>query len=176
MPRFFFQCFWDILGAKIVKFYDNFVVSGSLPKGSNKTQIVLIRKKTKLESMEDLRSISLCNVIYKIASKVLANRLKSLLNPLILETQSAFVLGRIVIDNTMVAYEIHHYLNRKTQGKTGYVAIKLYMSKAYDRVEWGLLEGIMITMGFDTRWIKLMKEYITTVEYNILVEGAEWVV
>lgn len=113
----FFQCYWDILGKDLMEFCNNFIQKGVLEKGVNNTQIILIPKNPKPESLGDLRPISLCNVVYKIASKFLANRLKPLLNNLISEAQSAFVPGRLITDNIMVVYETQHYLNRKTQGK-----------------------------------------------------------
>lgn len=85
-------------------------------------------------NIAEFRPISLCNVIYKIASKVLANRFKKVLNGIISETQSAFILGRLITDNLMVSYEIMHYMEKKVNGKKGWMTLKLDMSKAYNRV------------------------------------------
>lgn len=93
--------------------------------------------------MGDLQPIALCNVMYKILTKILANRLKSVLGGIISESQSAFIAGRSVIDNIIVAFETQHFIRRKSQGKKGLVAVKADMSKAYDRVEWAFLRGIM---------------------------------
>lgn len=68
----------------------------------------------------------------------------------------------------MIAYKLQHYLKRKTQGKIGYAALKLDMSKAYDRLEWPMLRSIMLKLGFGERWVSLVMECVTSVEYFVL--------
>lgn len=97
--------------------------------------------------MGDLRPIALCNVVYKIYAKVLANRMKVFLDDLISESQSAFVTRHMIMDNIIVAYETHHYLKRKRQGRERFVVVKV-LSKAYDHVEWNFLEGMLNRLGF----------------------------
>lgn len=123
--------------------------------GFNATNIVLIPKVKQIEKLTEFRPISLCNVIFKIMGKAIANRLKKVMPMIISETQSAIVLDRLIMDNALVAFEIGHYLKRKRQGKHGLAALKIDMSKAYDRIEWGFLSKMMTTLGFDKKnvWI-----------------------
>lgn len=86
--------------------------------------------------MADLRPIALCNVLYKIVAKVLANRLKSILPHIISENQSTIVPGRNITDNVLVAFEMLHFIKKKNRGREGEVALQLGISKAYDRVDW----------------------------------------
>ena len=98
--------------------------------------------------MTKFRLISLCNVIYKILSKVIANRLKPIINSIISDDQSAFIADRLITDNILIAFKSLHHMKTQCLGKEGYMALKLDMSKAYDRVEWLFLEKILLKMGF----------------------------
>ena len=125
----------------------------------------------RIQKVTDLRPISLCNVVYKVVSKVLANRLREVLPQIITPNQSAFFLGRLISDNILIAYELTHFLVNKREGKVGYAAIKLDMSKAYDRVEWCFLERMIRQLWFHERWISLIMECVTTVRYRVKVNG-----
>ena len=114
--------------------------------------------------------ISLCNVLYKIFSKMLANRLKKILPHIITKHQSAFTKDRLILDNILVAFELLRLQNHKST-KGGFMALKLDMNKAYNRVEWTFLEKIMRKLGFNEKWIILMMLCVSIVSYSILING-----
>ena len=130
------------MGDTIVDAVLDFLNNGHMLPDINHTYIVLIPKVKNLEKMSDFRPISLCNVIYKIISKVLANRLKQVLPNIISRIQSAFVPGHLITDNVLLAYETLHTMHCRKKGKKGYMALKLDVSKAYDRVEWLSFRGL----------------------------------
>lgn len=146
--------------------------TATIPEGWNDTTIVLIPKVNEPTLVSQFRPISLCNVVYKVISKVLANRMRIILPDIISDHQSAFVLGQMITDNILIAYESIHAIKKK-RGKRGLCAVKLDMHKAYDRVEWVFLEKIMLKLGFDGRWVKLIMECVTSVRYNMRFNSRE---
>uniref|UniRef100_A0A2N9F6N4 Reverse transcriptase domain-containing protein n=1 Tax=Fagus sylvatica TaxID=28930 RepID=A0A2N9F6N4_FAGSY len=79
--------------------------------------------------------------------------------------------GRLITDNVAVAYELMHTMRSKWKGKVGYLAMKLDMSKTYDRVEWAFLKAAMLKMGFAQHWVDLVMECVSTPTYSILING-----
>ena len=119
MSPFFFQKYWNIVGSNVTEAILSVLNSGHMLRKMNYTPIVLIPKKNDLKQMSNYRRISLGNVVSRILSKVLANRLKTILPTIISEAQSAFVPNRLITDNTIVAYELLHKMQNKRNGKVG---------------------------------------------------------
>jgi len=144
---------WDIVGGKVAaKCFKCWILEARfLMSGIKRWSHWYLKLKIQSGWLIELHPISLCNVLYNIVSKVLANRLKGILADIISPTQSVFVSGWLISDNILIAYEMNHYLLNKRKVETSYAAIKLDMSKAYDRVEWSLLEQMMAKMGFHSR-------------------------
>lgn len=131
----FYQKYWEIIGDDITKVCLQVLNEGMDVSLLNKTFIALIPKVSSPLNMNQFRPISLCNVSYKIIAKVLANRMKKVLDEIISNTQSAFVPIRLISDNVILGFECIHALNSRRKGKISLGALKLDMSKAYDRVE-----------------------------------------
>ena len=140
MPPLFFQTDWTDVGMDITQVVLSCLNLGSIFKSINHTFITFIHKVNNLERVSDFRPISFCNVIYKIVSKVIANCLKPMHNSIISETQSAFVANRLITDNILIAFESLHHMKTYCTGKKGFMAMKLDMSKAYNKVEWSFLK------------------------------------
>ena len=140
MPPVFYQSYWHVVGKDITAAVLYCLHSGKLLPSLNHTYVTLIPKIKCPEKVTEYRPISLCNVLYKLISKVLANCLKKILPHIISESQSAFVPGRLITDNILIAFETLHHKHNKRVGKVGSMALKLDMSKAYDRVEWSFLK------------------------------------
>jgi hypothetical protein len=116
------------------------------PKDFFYSIIVLIPNVTKPRELKKLHPINLSNVIYKIAFKVLANRLKVILPQVISKKQSAFVPGRLITDNTLITFECLHSI-RHQDTKRPFFTLKIDRMKAYDRVEWTYLHGYLSKLG-----------------------------
>ena len=167
----FFQRNWAVLKAEITVAVLEFFRSGAMPDSVNDTTIVLILKIPFPKELKDFRPISLCNVIYKIVSKCLVNRLRPMLAELISENQSAFVPGRLISDNSIIVFEcIHHILSLK-QNRPAACAYKLYLSKAYDRVNWDFLENALRKWGFVEQWISWIMVCVRSVKYSVKFNG-----
>ncbi|GMI85899.1 hypothetical protein HRI_002259200 [Hibiscus trionum] len=167
----FYQKFWHIVGDDVSSFCLS-ALRGEIPLQSiNRTHIVLIPKTDAPTRLAQYRPISLCNVLFKIISKVIANRFQKALSVCIDTAQSAFVPNRLITDNIIVAYETLHYLRNKRVGKQGEFALKLDMNKAYDRVEWVFIEGMLLKMGFDDQWVSRILQCISTVSYSVVING-----
>ena len=171
MPPLFFQTFWSDIGLDVSESMLSCLNSRTILNSINHIFLTLIPKVKNPETIAQFRSISLSNVIYKILSKVIVNRLKPFLNSIILEAQSAFVADRVITDNILIAFESLHHMKTQCSRKTGFMALKLDMSKAYDRVEWVFLEKILLKMGFKDTWVAMIMQCITTVSYSIMVNG-----
>ncbi|GJT44053.1 retrovirus-related pol polyprotein LINE-1 [Tanacetum coccineum] len=129
----FFQRQWDIVQYSFCEAALKILRSQEILDGLNETFLVLIPKVDHPENVSQFRPISLCNVLYKTIIKAIVNRLKKILPNMISPTQGAFVPGRQITDNIVIVQEALHLMRQK-RGKKGYMAIKIDLAKAYDRL------------------------------------------
>jgi hypothetical protein len=171
LPALFYHNYWDIIGKDVISTALDILNNNGDPSPFNHTQICLIPKVPNPSKASDYRLISLCNVTLKIITKTIANRLKTILPDITSPNQSAFVQGRLISDNTLIAHEIFNFFSHSSS-KKGYVGIKTDMAKAYDRVEWDFLRATMDSMGFPHNISNIIMKCVSTVTFAILINGS----
>lgn len=136
----------------------------------NTTHIALIPKIQGPESLGNYRPISLCNTIYKVVTKIIVARLRPHLEGLISPLQIAFVPGRKEVDNVIITQEIIHSLGKK-KGKVRYMALKIDLEKAYDKLEWGFIIDMLIRVNFPTDLIDIIMSCVSSILTSIFFNG-----
>ncbi|KAK1281785.1 hypothetical protein QJS10_CPB22g00804 [Acorus calamus] len=166
----FFQHFWHIIKEDFISAICSFFHSGFLLRQINHSFISLIPKTKHADSFDCFRPISLCNTIYKVITKILASRLQKVLPHAILPHRSAFIKGRNIVHNSLLAHELTRYLNAPSLN--GRSCIKIDLKKAFDSVRWDFLEKVMQSLLFPEEWIRLVMQCIQTASYSVLINGS----
>ncbi|XP_010462974.1 PREDICTED: uncharacterized protein LOC104743614 [Camelina sativa] len=165
----FYKSTWELLGAEFVLAVQSFFAKGFLPKGINSTILALIPKKVSTMEMKDYRPISCCNVIYKVISKIIANRLKRVLPKFVSVNQSTFVKDRLLIENVLLTTEL--IKNYHKDSLSGRCAIKIDISKAFDSFQWSFLSKVLSAVQFPPTFIHWIMFCVTTTSFSVQVNG-----
>ena len=166
----FYQHFWLVVKNSICNEVKGIFDKGCVLSYLNETWISLIPKCQNPEALSNYRPISLCNSVYKIVTKTLVAQIRPLLNRLISPVQIAFDPGRRGTDNVLIAQKLFHALDKK-KGKMGFMAVKLDLEKAYDRLEWSFIYRVLQAFHFPPKITKIIISCITSINTSILVNG-----
>ncbi|XP_052623751.1 uncharacterized protein LOC128129111 [Lactuca sativa] len=142
----FFKSSWSIVGPDVCKAVREFFWTGKLLKGINATRIVLVPKVEVPRKVSDFRPIACCNTFYKCISKIIVNRIRNCLGDIVSNNQSAFIPGRSILDNILLAQEL--MVGYKKKRGTPKCTIKIDIQKAYDTVDWDFLNRVLQGFGF----------------------------
>ncbi|XP_010462886.1 PREDICTED: uncharacterized protein LOC104743514 [Camelina sativa] len=165
----FFTAHWNTVGSDMIDAVMEFYQSGQLLKQWNSTLLTLIPKTPNASRMSEFRPIACCNTIYKVISKLLANRLKAVLPDLIANSQSAFIHGRLLVENILLAMELVEGYNLKNITARG--MLKVDLKKAFDSIHWEFITNTLKALNFPPHFVKLINECITTPTFSISVNG-----
>jgi len=165
----FFHEFWDLIKAEVWELVEESRSTHWVLPALNSTFIALVPKEAESHKPEKYRPIALCNVIYKLISKVIANRLKPLLPLLISPEQTGYVEGRQIMDGIILSNEVIHSL--KLLKKPG-MLLKLDLSKAFDKLSWHYIQKMLLAFGFNATWTKWVMNLITSPSFSVLLNGS----
>lgn len=165
----FFKETCAIIGDDVTAAVQSFFILGFRPKGLNSTILALTPKKIEAKEMKDYRPISCCNVLYKVISKLLANRLKSILAKCISVNQSAFIKERLLMEIVLLATEIIKDYHKEDISPR--CAMMIDISKAFDSVQWSFLLNTLKALGLPERFIHWISLCITTASFSVHVNG-----
>lgn len=165
----FLRASWSIVGADVVKAVKEFFQNGRLLKDLNRTTIVLIPKSPEAASLGEYRPISCCNIVYKIISKIITNRLKPILKVCISRNQAAFLKGRSLGENVLLASDLIMDYEKSSCSKSS--MLKVDIRKAFDTVSWDFVNKMLAAQGFPPLFRTWIQECITTPSFSIAVNG-----
>lgn len=157
----FFRSQWHVVGDSFCNMVFEVFREHEKVKDINETLITLIPKVDPVCSLRDFRPISLCNVAYKVITKILAQRLRVVMSSLVNPCQSSFIPNRQSRDNIVVAQEVFHSM-RKRKGKVGWMAIKIDLEKAYDRLDWSFVRETLVDSGLPSGFVDLIWHCISS--------------
>lgn len=165
-PPGFYQRYWSTVGDSMINFVRKYFLVVHLPLNVNQAAICLIPKVAAPEVLSQFRPISLCNVIVKLVSKILANRLHGVIDKLVGLFQSSYIPVQVALDSIITVQEVIHLLRRQ-KGCRGGMIIKVDLEKAYDRVDWNFLNWVLYASGFNNTLRGLIMDIITSTELTV---------
>jgi len=165
----FYQSCWDTIRSNLIDVIQQFFGGTGLTKFYTSSCFIILPKTDNPNSFNDMRHISLSNCSNKIISKILSSRLNNILPNIISENQSAFLKGRSITKNVLLAQEIINDIRKNNFGRN--TIIKLDMAKAYDPVNWNFLLHALKKFGFSDKWVDMIRRLISNVWYSVIING-----
>ena len=166
--EFFVGC-WSVIGHEVISAIKEFFKSGQILKQWNSTTLVLIPKTRNASNIGDFRPISCLNTLYKVISRLLTGRLKEALQPVISHAQSAFMPGRLLAENVLLATELIQGYKKKNISPRA--MLKVDLRKAFDSIHWDFVIACLQAIGLPPRFIGWISECITSASFTVCING-----
>lgn len=147
----------------------SFFSNGFILPHFNSSLLILVPKSHESEEVTDFRPIALANFVFKIITKIVADRLSPIASRIISPSQSAFIKGRSIVDPITLTSECVNLLDRKC--KHGNIAIKFDIRKAFDTLDWGFLIRVLTAFGFDTAVVNYISSILQSSHLSVSVNG-----
>ena len=165
----FFKASWSLLGNECINSIQEFFNFGFLPTTTNSTILSLVPKFTGASQISDYRPIFCLYTLYKVISRLLVRRLKPILKDLILPNQTAFVEGRLLVENTVLASELVNGYHKNRGSKK--ITVKVDIAKAFDTLSWDFLFSAMQSLDLPGPFIRLLRSCICTTSFMVGYNG-----
>lgn len=165
----FIKSCWEVVKVDVWGMFEELFSNARLPRGFTSYFLALISKISNPQGISDFRSISLLECLYKIFAKLLASRLRKIMNSIIASNQYAFILGSNIVDGVVIINEVVDYVKRT---KKECLIFKVDFEKAYDTIDWNFPDYTIRRFGMSDKWRGWIKECIFRGELSILVNGS----
>ncbi|GJN11381.1 hypothetical protein PR202_ga29567 [Eleusine coracana subsp. coracana] len=169
----FYRMAWSWIRDDVYNLVRNFYLNKYMAESMKKTNIALIPKKQICSLPLDYRPISLCNVSYKIIAKYLALKMQPYLPDHIINSQYAFVKGRRISENIIIAHEVVHSFQLRNWKESAFM-LKLDLAKAFDRIEWNFIKYAIKRLDFNENFIDLVAACVEWPSFSVIVNGQSY--
>lgn len=171
LNREFYRCFLKDIDNLLLDVVNHFFKTSPPPHSLGDTYVTLIRKNDNPTMASDFCPISImCNISYKVISKLLANRLKFMLPNLVGGEQCGFITSSNPLDNILAVQEVAHSIEKDYKSAPKMI-LKIDFEKAYDTIKWNAILATLLRMDFPLKWISWAKAYLLFARFSFLVNG-----
>lgn len=167
MTAEFFKASWSVLGEELTTSIMDFFISPFMPTSLNSTSLVLIQKRVGAEELKDYRPISCLNTVYKIITRILADKLKGVLPDIVLPNQTAFVKDRLLLENVLLASEVVNGYHKNSGSAK--ITLKVDISKAFDSIRWDFLLCVLQAYQVPSCFYNAIKTCICSPSFSVSI-------
>ncbi|MCH79620.1 RNA-directed DNA polymerase (Reverse transcriptase), partial [Trifolium medium] len=166
---FFYQHYWDVVKIDVINAMMEFFTSSWILPGFNSNIIALLPKTPEASSIDQYRTIAMANFKFKVISKIIADRLASIMPVIISDEQKGFIHDRNIKDCLCIVLEAANLLHNKSFG--GNLALKIDITKAFDTLDWNFLLKVLKTFGFNEVFCNWIHVILQSAYLSVSING-----